>query len=173
MNKIPLESYLISTRQNVPYIYHWVLHCKQINLLVTRGFIYWFVWLVTVYRFLVGFVTTIWFLVGIHFVTPIWFFVMIITAAIFLVPRWFVAILVLGRWIGIFLVILILKNILNKLQHWILTGKKIKLTLEKSIYLRLWVIIIRLIGIVMRGFIIIVWLGLIFMFVWFPKKMKH
>ena len=98
-------------------IYHWVLHCKQINLLVTRGFIYWFVWLVTVYRFLVGFVTTIWFLVVIHFVTPIWFFVVIITAAIFLVLRLFVAILVLGRWIGIFLVILILKKILNKFRE--------------------------------------------------------
>ena len=93
--------------QNVPYITKY--YCKQINLLVTRGFIYWFVWLVTVCRILVGFVTTIWFLVVIHFVTPIWFFVMIITAAIFLVLRWFVAILVLGRWIGIFLVILILK----------------------------------------------------------------
>ena len=101
--------------QNVPYITKY--YCKQINLLVTRGFIYWFVWLVTVCRILVGFVTTIWFLVVIHFVTPIWFFVVIITAAIFLVLRWFVAILVLGRWIGIFLVILILKQILNKLQH--------------------------------------------------------
>ena len=113
-------------------IYHWVLHYKQINLLVTRGFIYWFVWLVTVCRFLIGFVTTIWFLVVIHFVTPIWFFVVIITAAIFLVLRLFVAILVLGRWVGIFLVILILKKILNKLQHWILTGKKIKLTIKKK-----------------------------------------
>ena len=102
--------------QNVPYIAEYYC-CKQINLLVTRGFIYWFVWLVTVYRFLIGFVTTIWFLVVIHFVTPIWFFVVIITAAIFLVLRLFVAIPVLGRWIGIFLVILILKKILNKLQH--------------------------------------------------------
>ena len=117
--------------QNVPYITKY--YCKQINLLVTRGFIYWFVWLVTVYRFLIGFVTTIWFLVVIHFVTPIWLFVVIITAAIFLVLRLFVAILVLGRWIGIFLVILILKKILNKLQHWILTGKKLNSCKKKHL----------------------------------------